>query len=93
MSSTETSEYDDAAGYAWWRNTHPAGYVLALRARKPPLLHTAGCGDVDRDLHPGRWNAKGARLICADTKAALRAWLAREAAGGGMIERCPKCAP
>lgn len=95
MSSTETAEYEgDDAGYAWWRNTHPAGYVLAVRARHPPMLHKATCSDVDRDRRPGRLKARGARQVCADTKAALRAWLAREAPGDGkMIERCPKCGP
>jgi hypothetical protein len=49
---------------------------------------------VDRDRHPGGLKAQGSRQICADTTAALRAWLAREAPGSGQVlERCPKCAP
>lgn len=85
---------DDAAGYAWWRNSHPAGLVLAVRARKPPLLHRATCDKVDRDRHPGALTARGSRQICANTPAALRGWLAREAAGASpVLARCPKCAP
>jgi hypothetical protein len=100
---TATAEYPgDDAGYAWWRNTHPAGYVLALRARQAPVLHRATCGAVDRDRHPGRLRAAGSRQICAATKPALRAWLARElpggapgapAGGGALLARCPTCGP
>jgi hypothetical protein len=95
MSSTETLEFaGDDAGYAWWRNTHPAGYVLAIRARHPPVLHLARCKDADRDVRRGRLTARGARQVCADTKVALREWLKREQPDAtGMIERCPKCAP
>jgi hypothetical protein len=94
VSSTETVEFDDDAGYAWWRNTHPDAFVLAVRARHPPVLHKARCGDVDRDRRPGRLKAKGARQIGADTKTALRAWLKRELpAEAGLIDRCPKCGP
>ena len=91
---TATEEHEDDAGYAWWRHSHPGGYVLAVRARHPPLLHRATCPEVDRDRHPGRLTAKGSRQICAETKPALRAWLLRE--GGdqqAMLARCPKCAP
>jgi hypothetical protein len=101
---TSTAEYaGDDAGYAWWRNTHPGGYVLAVRARHAPVLHRAGCGAVDRDRHPGRLRAAGARQICADSKPALRAWLAREraaappapdaAAPDAVLARCPTCGP
>ncbi len=93
---TDTAEYPgDDAGYGWWRNTHPAGYVLAVRARQAPLLHRAGCREVDRDLHPGRLGAKGSRQICAVAKPALRAWLLRELPeqAGAVTARCPKCAP
>lgn len=97
---TATAEYaGDDAGYAWWCHTHPAGYVLAVRARAEPLLHRANCTAVDRDRHPGRLKAAGSRQLCADTKPALRAWLARERAGHGteasaaMLARCPTCAP
>jgi hypothetical protein len=94
VSSTEALEFEDDAGYAWWRNTHEDGYVLALRARHPPVLHRARCTDVDRDRRPGRLKARGSRQLCADTKAALRGWLKREIPGAGLlIERCPKCAP
>jgi hypothetical protein len=95
VSTTETQEFAaDDAGYAWWRNTHPDGYVLDIRARRPPLLHRARCSDVDRDRRPGRLKAKGSRQICADAKTALRAWLRHEVPGdGAMIERCPKCGP
>jgi hypothetical protein len=90
-----TSEFEaDDAGYAWWRNTHPSSFVLAVRARKPPMLHRASCDKVDRDRHPGSLGARGSRQICAETKVALRAWLARESpADAGPVERCPKCAP
>ena len=92
---TDTGEFDgDDAGYAWWRDNHSDGFVLAVRARTSPLLHRAGCSDVDRDRHPGRLKAKGSRQICADTKSALRAWLSREAPSDGkLLDRCPKCAP
>lgn len=91
---SEHEEFEDDASYSWWRNTHPDGFVLAVRARHPPLLHRATCSDVDRDRHPGRLRAKGSRQICSDTKSSLRAWLGREMPGGSVVvERCPKCAP
>jgi hypothetical protein len=106
---TATAEYaGDDAGYAWWRHTHPSGYVLAVRARHEPVLHRAACAAVDRDRHPGRLRAAGSRQVCAATKPALRAWLAAErasaapAAGapapgaptaGALVARCPRCAP
>ena|ERR1051325_1056821 len=89
-----TSELPDDASYTWWRNAHPGGYVLAVRAKHPPLLHRVSCSEVDRDRHPGRLKASGARQICAETKAALRAWLGREdPAHAAVLSRCPKCAP
>ena len=99
---TATAEYaGDDAGYAWWRHAHPAGFVLAVRARHGPVLHRAGCGAIDRDRHPGRLRAKGSRQICAESKPALRAWLAQTAppapepvpAAGGLLARCPLCGP
>ena len=91
---TATAEFADDAGYAWWRNTHPAGFVLAVRARKPPLLHLARCDKVDRDRHPGALKARGSRQVCAETKEALRAWLSREEPQAAtVLERCPRCAP
>lgn len=92
---TATAEYaGDDAGYAWWRTTHPAGLVLAVRAKQPPLLHRAACDEVDRDRHPGRLRAAGSRQICAETTAALRGWAARELSGAGaVLKRCPKCSP
>jgi hypothetical protein len=92
---TDTAEFaGDDAGYGWWRNTHPAGYVLAVRARQAPLLHRAGCDQVDRDRHPGRLRAAGSRQLCAETTTALRAWVARELPGAGaVLARCPRCAP
>jgi hypothetical protein len=88
-------EFDGSdAGYAWWRNTQPDGFVLALRARHAPLLHRARCSEVDRDRHPGRLGARGSRQLCAASKAALRAWLKQELPDmTGMLERCPKCSP
>ncbi|HEX2189848.1 MAG TPA: hypothetical protein VHG51_13155 [Longimicrobiaceae bacterium] len=92
--NADTVEPEDDAAYAWWRDTHPDGYVLAVRARKPPMLHRARCRDVDRDAHPGRLKAKGSRQVCSDAKSALRAWLAREVPEhAGLVDRCPKCAP
>lgn len=89
-----TEEFDDDAGYAWWRNTHPDGFVLAVRARHAPVLHRASCAEVDRDRHPGRLGARGSRQICAETKPALREWLAREQPEqGALLARCPKCGP
>lgn len=92
---TATAEFDgDDAGYAWWRGTHPAGLVLAVRATQPPVLHRAGCREVDRDAHPGRLRAKGSRQVCAQTTAALRAWVARELGDASpVLARCPKCSP
>ena len=91
---TETLEFDDDASYSWWRDSHPDGFVLTVTAKRPPLLHLATCSDVDRDRHGARLRKKGSRQICADTKSALRAWVAREAPGeGGLVARCPKCEP
>ena len=91
---TAVEEFPDDASYAWWRNTHPAGYVLAVRARGGPVLHRAACAEVDRDRHPGRLTARGSRQLCAETKVALRAWSSRESAGpAGVLERCPRCSP
>ena len=90
----ETEEFDDDASYSWWRDSHPEGFILAVRARHPPLLHRARCPDVDRDRHPGRLKARGSRQLCADAKSALRAWLKRELPGNAeLVARCPKCAP
>jgi len=89
-----TEELEDDASYAWWRDPHPDGFILALRARHPPLLHRASCADVDRDRRPGRLKAKGSRQLCADAKSALRARLHHEVPEEGQLfARCPKCAP
>lgn len=90
-----TAEFaGDDAGYGWWRNSHPQGYVLTVRAKQGPLLHRVGCAEVDRDRHPGRLRAAGSRQICAETTAALRGWLARELpAAGAVLARCPRCSP
>ena len=91
---TATAEFPEDAAYAWWRTTHPAGFVLAVRARQAPLLHRSRCAEVDRDRHPGRLHAAGSRQLCAESPAALRAWVARELPGAGaVVARCPKCAP
>ena len=92
---TATAEYPgDDAGYGWWRSTHPAGYVLAISAKDPPVLHSVACSEVDRDRHPKRLHAAGRRQICAETPAALRAWVARELPGASpVLRRCPKCSP
>lgn len=91
---TATAEFDDDAAYAWWRNTHPEGFVLAVRARHPPILHRSSCPEIDRDRHPGRLGAKGSRQLCADRKSALRNWLGQHGpAESGLLERCSKCAP
>jgi hypothetical protein len=91
---TATTEYPDDAAYAWWRSTHPAGYVLAVSAREPPVLHCTACSEIDRDRHPKRLHAAGRRQICAETPAALRAWVARELPGASpVLARCPKCSP
>lgn len=89
----ETEELADDAEYGWWLNTHPDGYVLAVRTRSAPLLHRATCPEIDRDVHPGRLRAKGARQICSHAKSALRAWATRELPEGGLLARCPKCGP
>ena len=91
--STEEFAGEDAA-YEWWRNAHPAGYVLAVRARKEPMLHRSRCKDVDRDVKRGALTAKGSRQICAASAQALRGWLAREMPEASQVlARCPKCAP
>jgi hypothetical protein len=92
---TATLEYDgDDAGFLWWKNSHPTGYVLGVRSKHPPLLHRVRCPEVDRDRHPGRLKAKGSRQICAETTTALRGWLASELPeAGAVLARCPKCAP
>jgi hypothetical protein len=90
---SDVAEFDDDAAYDWWRDAHPDGFVLAVRARKPPMLHRAGCREIDRGEHPGRLKAKGSRQVCAEMKSALRAWAARELQTQGLIERCPKCGP
>ncbi len=91
---TEVQEFADDAEYGWWLNAHPDGYVLAVRTRSAPLLHRATCAEVDRDVHPGRLGARGARQLCSGTKSLLRAWAARELpASGALLARCPKCAP
>ena len=91
---TATWEFDDDAAYAWWRNAHPSGYVLGVRARRDPVLHRASCREVDRDRHPGALKARGSRQVCAETTSALRAWLlAQDPSRAGPTERCPKCSP
>ena len=90
----EVLEFDDDASYSWWRDSHPEGFILAIRARHPPLLHRAVCSDLDRDRHPGRLKAKGSRQLCADMKSALRAWANSEVSPPVLLlARCPKCAP
>ena len=90
---TDVAEFADDAAYDWWRSAHPEGFVLAVRARKPPILHRSGCAEIDRRVHPGRLKAKGSRQVCAEMKSALRAWAASELETKGLIERCPKCGP
>jgi hypothetical protein len=93
-SFTDVQEFVDDARYAWWLNTHPDGFVLALRERSAPLLHLATCPEIDRDVHPGRLKSRGARQICSSTKSTLRAWAARELPSGPTrLARCPKCGP
>ena len=93
-SPDQVLEPESDAEYAWWCDTHPDGFVLAVRARKPPVLHRAGCKEVDRDVHGKRLRAKGSRQLCADHKSALRSWHAREVPEhAGLIERCIKCGP
>lgn len=93
--SVATCEFpDDDAGYGWWRNGHPRGYILGVRARHGAVLHRVTCPEIDRDRHPGRLRAKGSRQVCAETTTALRAWVAREMPEqGAVLARCPKCAP
>ena len=91
---SSTAEFSDDAEYAWWRNSHPNGFVLAVRARLAPMLHRVGCTEIDRDRHSGRLHATGSRQICAESKPALRAWASRELAEQtAMLARCPKCGP
>jgi hypothetical protein len=91
---TDIAEFDDDASYGWWRDSHPDGFVLTVRAKRPPLLHHATCADVDRDRRGGRLKGKGSRQLCADTKSALRAWVKREMPEqGALVARCPKCEP
>jgi hypothetical protein len=90
----DTEEFEKDAAYAWWLNTHPNGFVLAVHPRRPPMLHKARCKDVDRDRRPGRLKGAGSRQICADSKASLRDWAKRELpTSSTMLDRCSKCAP
>ena len=90
----ETAEFEDDNEYAWWREANPDGFVLAVRARKPPVLHRARCSEVDRDRHPGRLKGKGARQVCSATKSTLRTWCSAEVPEhAGLIDRCTKCGP
>jgi hypothetical protein len=89
---TETAEFPDDASYAWWLNSNPGGFVLAVRARHAPILHRARCPEVDRDRHGGRLHATGSRQICALTAGALRGWAKRELPEApSVLARCPKC--
>ena len=91
---TDVAEFDDDATYSWWLNAHPDGFVLALRAKHPALLHRARCREVDRDRHPGRFTSKNRRYLCAEMKSALRAWVQREIPDAPqLLARCPKCEP
>jgi hypothetical protein len=91
---TATAEFPEDAAYAWWRTTHPSGYVLAVSPKDAPLLHRASCPEIDRDRHPKRLRAAGRRQICAEAPGALRAWVARELPSrGALVARCPKCGP
>jgi hypothetical protein len=94
QSSTNAQEFEDDASYGWWLNSHPAGFVLAVTTRRPPVLHTARCKDIDRDRRPGRLKAKGSRQICAAAKLDLRNWAKQYLPPEvQMLARCPKCAP
>ena len=73
---SDVAEFNDDAAYDWWRDAHPDGFVLAVRARRAPILHRAGCREIDRGEHPARLRAKGSRQVCAEMKSALRAWAA-----------------
>jgi hypothetical protein len=75
---TATAEFPGDAAYAWWLNTHPRGYVLAVSPKDPPLLHRASCPEIDRTRHAKRLAAAGRRQICAEAPGALRAWVVRE---------------
>jgi hypothetical protein len=93
-SPPDAAEFTDDASYGWWRNSRPSGYVLAVTSRRPPLLHKARCRDVDPDRRPGRLFARGSRLICADAKTSLRAWVKRELPEEvQLLDRCEKCGP
>jgi hypothetical protein len=90
----DTVEFEDDNEYSWWRDANPDGFVLAVRARKPPVLHRAKCSEVDRDRHPGRLKAKGSRQVCSATKSTLRAWYTAEIPEhAALIDRCTKCSP
>jgi hypothetical protein len=90
----DVAEFPDAASYGWWRNSHPRGFILSVRARRRAVLHRATCRDVDRDRKPGALTARGSRQLCAEDPAALRAWVAaNEPESGPVLERCPKCSP
>jgi hypothetical protein len=91
---TATAEFPGDAAYAWWLNTHPRGYVLAVSPKDPPLLHRASCPEIDRTRHAKRLAAAGRRQICAEAPGALRAWVVRELPGASpVVARCPKCGP
>ena len=89
----ETDEFTNDSGYFGWVQSHPNGFVLSVRGKKP-LLHRASCTHIDRHNNPGALTERGSRKICAESKDALRRWVKENGLGSGIaLEKCPTCNP
>ena len=87
-------EFHEDGSYFGWLSMHPHGYVLSLRPRKGPLLHTASCTHIDRHNNAGALTERGVRKLCAESVQALRAWAQREGVIRGLVlPKCPDCSP
>lgn len=91
-SDAPTHEFADDRGYFGWVQSHPNGYVLSVRNRKPPLLHRAACTHIDRHNNAGALTERGTRKICAEAKQPLRDWVRENGLGSGVVlEKCTTC--
>jgi hypothetical protein len=93
LSKETTQEFTNDSGYFGWVQTHPYGFVLSVRGKKP-LLHRSSCIHIDRHNNPGALTERGTRKICADSKDALRRWVKEKGLGSGMVlDKCHTCQP
>ena len=78
-----TDEFPDDAAYAWWLDTHPDGFVLAVSAKDPPVLHrAAGCPACSGTGYRGR---VGVHEVMAMTDE-MEALVVTQATGSDMRE-------